>query len=75
VIEVVSPGVTNRSRDYRHKLTEYAARGIPEYWIVDPETQQILVCEWIDGRYENRVFEGEQRLESRVIPEWNLTVA
>lgn len=34
VVEVVSPGESNRSRDYRHKHTEYAARGIAEYWII-----------------------------------------
>jgi len=38
-IEVVSPGIVNRNRDYRYKHTEYAARGIAEYWIVDPETR------------------------------------
>ncbi len=34
VIEIVSPGSTNHTRDYRHKRTEYAAREILEYWIV-----------------------------------------
>ncbi|ESA35626.1 hypothetical protein N836_11545 [Leptolyngbya sp. Heron Island J] len=34
VIEVVSPGQTNRDRDYRYKHTEYMARGIAEYWII-----------------------------------------
>ncbi|MDX2242205.1 MAG: Uma2 family endonuclease [Leptolyngbyaceae cyanobacterium bins.302] len=34
VIEIVSPGATNRTRDYRYKRTEYAAREISEYWIV-----------------------------------------
>ncbi len=45
VIEVVSPGFANRSRDYRYKRTEYAARGITEYWIIDLEEQRITVCE------------------------------
>ena len=34
VVEVVSPNQENR--DYRYKRTEDAARGIKEYWIVDP---------------------------------------
>ena len=38
-IEVVSPGRENSDRDYRFKHTEYAARAIAEYWIVDPEIQ------------------------------------
>ncbi|WP_257236698.1 Uma2 family endonuclease [Nostoc sp. 'Peltigera malacea cyanobiont' DB3992] len=40
VVEVVSPGTENRSRDYRYKRTEYAARDITEYWIVDPELKK-----------------------------------
>lgn len=75
VIEVVSPGATNRARDYRHKRTEYAARGISEYWIVDPETQQVTVCKWVDGQYEDTVFSGESRLESDVVPDWKLSIA
>lgn len=37
VIEVVSPGKINRDRDYRYKRSEYAARGIQYYWIIDPQ--------------------------------------
>jgi Uma2 family endonuclease len=74
VIEIVSPGAANRSRDYRHKRTEYAARGIAEYWIVDPEMRQITVCQWNDGQYEDTVITGDKRLESTVISGWELTV-
>jgi Uma2 family endonuclease len=74
VIEVVSPGTANRARDYRHKHTEYAARGIGEYWIVDPETRQITVCKWVDGQYEDMLFEGTNCLQSNVVPNWQLTV-
>ncbi len=74
VIEVVSPGAANRSRDYRHKRTEYAARGIAEYWIVDPENRQITICKWNDGQYEDTVMTGNNRIESGVVPRWDLTV-
>jgi len=74
VIEVVSPGLTNRNRDYRYKHTEYAARGIAEYWIVDPEERQITVCQWVEGQYEDQVFQGNQRLISAVVPGFALTV-
>jgi Uma2 family endonuclease len=74
VIEVVSPVPANRSRDYRHKHTEYAARGIAEYWIVDPETRQITLCEWNDGQYQDRVLMGSDRIASSVASAWNLTV-
>uniref|UniRef100_UPI00286DA18E Uma2 family endonuclease n=1 Tax=Chamaesiphon sp. VAR_69_metabat_338 TaxID=2964704 RepID=UPI00286DA18E len=41
VVEVVSPN--QEKRDYRYKRTEYAARGIAEYWIVDPLAQKVTV--------------------------------
>jgi Uma2 family endonuclease len=75
VVEVVSPGSSNRSRDFRHKRTEYGARQIMEYWIVDPENQQITVCKWIDGQYEDTIASGETCLSSEVVPAWGLTVA
>ncbi|MEM6448562.1 MAG: Uma2 family endonuclease, partial [Cyanobacteria bacterium P01_D01_bin.123] len=47
VVEVVSPGPENRDRDYRYKRSEYAARGIVEYWIVDPQQQKVTVLELV----------------------------
>lgn len=74
VVEVVSPGVTNRNRDYRHKHTEYAARGIAEYWIIDPETRQVTLCQWVDGQYEDTVLTGSAPISSTVIPDFKLTI-
>ncbi len=74
VVEVVSPGEANRSRDYRHKRTEYAARGIAEYWIVDPETRQVTICQWVDGQYEDTVLQGDEAIQSTVVPQIALTV-
>jgi len=42
-MEVLSEGAENRQRDLEIKRTEYAAAGIPEYWIVGPELNQITV--------------------------------
>ncbi len=75
IIEVVSPGKTNRDRDYRYKRTEYAARGVTEYWIIDPDEQQITLCLWIDGQYEDTVYEGDRILQSTIIPAFNLSTA
>ncbi|MBW4646100.1 MAG: Uma2 family endonuclease [Goleter apudmare HA4340-LM2] len=75
VIKIVSPGTENRVRDYRYKRTEYAAREILEYWIVDPQMRQITICKWVEGQYEDLVFTGAARMvESVVIPDWALTV-
>lgn len=73
VIEVVSPGVVNRQRDYRYKCTEYAARGIGEYWIIDPEEYQITICQWREGAYEQVVFKGDEPIVSTVVPNLTLT--
>jgi len=75
VVEVVSPGQINRERDYRYKHTEYAARGITEYWIVDPETPQVTLCLWVNGQYEDRAYSGAEVLQSTVVPGFGLTVA
>jgi Uma2 family endonuclease len=73
VIEVVSPGAENRDRDYRYKRTEYAARGIAEYWIVDPEIQQITLCLWVNGQYEDTSYAGDTTITSTVIPNFSLS--
>lgn len=75
VIEVVSPGAANRLRDYRYKHTEYAARQIMEYWIVDPQEKQVTLCRWMDGAYEDEVLKGKDCLSSSIVPEFDLTVA
>lgn len=75
VVEVVSPGQVNRDRDYRHKRTEYAARGIAEYWIVDPETKQVTLCLWVNGQYEDRIYSGPEPLQSTVVQGFGLTAA
>ncbi|MEQ8973313.1 MAG: Uma2 family endonuclease [Coleofasciculus sp. C1-SOL-03] len=73
VVEVVSPGRENADRDYRYKRSEYAARGIAEYWIVDPIQQRVTVLEWVEGLYEERVFQGNQQIISPTLPDLDLT--
>ena len=52
VVEVVSPGKQNRDRDYRFKRSEYAARGISHYWIIDTQDKKFICLELVDGLYE-----------------------
>jgi Uma2 family endonuclease len=72
-LEIVSPGKANRDRDYRYKHTEYAARGIAEYWIVDPQVQKVTVCQWVEGQYEDEVYAGSERIQSEIVPNFALT--
>ena len=43
VVEVVSDDAASRVRDYEDKQRDYAAAGIPEYWIVDPAAGRVIV--------------------------------
>jgi Uma2 family endonuclease len=72
VVEVVSPN--QEKRDYRYKRSEYAARGIAEYWIVDPIAQKVTVLEWVEGLYEEKVFAGDNAIESSVLGSLELSV-
>lgn len=71
VVEIVSPGQENR--DYRYKRSEYAARGIAEYWIVDPMVQKVTILEWVEGWYEEQVYQGNQALISPFLGTLDLT--
>ncbi|KAF3887063.1 MULTISPECIES: Uma2 family endonuclease [Nostocales] len=73
VVEVVSPGKVNEDRDYRYKRSEYAARGIAQYWIVDPGKEKIIVLTLEDGFYEEAVFKGSERIVSVAFPSLELT--
>lgn len=73
VVEVVSPKQENR--DYRYKRSEYAARGIAEYWIVDPMQQKVTLLEWVEGLYKERVYEGDHPIASPLLGMLNLTAS
>lgn len=74
VVEIVSPGETSRSRDYISKREQYENRGIPEYWIVDPQTQIVTVLELDPVTYrEVGTFQADQIIESSIFPMLHLT--
>ncbi len=76
VIEVVSPGELQRNRDYIAKRVQYQDCGIPEYWIVDPNAQTILVLELTENTYtEVGNFSNEEQILSPQFKELNLTAA
>ncbi len=84
VIEVVS---TNWRDDYRIKLNEYEALGIPEYWIVDyaglggiqyigtPKQPTVTIHRLIDGEYLAQKFQGDQPITSPTFPQLVLTTS
>lgn len=76
VIEIVSPGDLQRDRDYTAKRMQYQDRGVPEYWVVDPQLQTILLLALQDDRYQEvATFSGNDRLVSPQLGALNLTTA
>jgi Putative restriction endonuclease len=56
------------------KRAQYAARGIPEYWLLEPHYDRIRVQELRNGAYvEMGVFRGSNRLVSKTFPNLPLT--
>jgi Uma2 family endonuclease len=67
VVEIVSPGEVQRNRDYVAKRMQYQDLGVPEYWIVDPQEETILVLELVNGVYvEAATFSGDGAIAVRV---------
>jgi Uma2 family endonuclease len=75
VMEVVSRGRVGSDRDYDRKRTQYAARGIAEYWVIDPIEQVVTVLRLENGQYvEVGVFRDGEAIVSPMFPQLSLTV-
>ncbi|PSN14565.1 hypothetical protein C7293_11150 [filamentous cyanobacterium CCT1] len=82
VAEVVS---SNWQNDYARKVEDYAALGIPEYWIADyaglggtrhigkPKQPTLSICTLVDGEYEIQQLRGSEIIVSPTFPELRLT--
>lgn len=78
VVEVVSNSKEDqksRDRDYEEKVGEYAARGIPEYWIIDPDGAVVKIGQWVAGQYQFQDYTGTQIIRSPTFPAFQLTAA
>lgn len=73
VMEVVSPDEPNR--DYVTKRAEYAAAGVPEYWIIDKDERRVVVLRLEAGRYvEHGRFGPGGRATSHRLPGFAVAV-
>lgn len=74
-MEVVSGGSRDRYRDLVEKRQEYAQAGIPEYWIVDPETDSVTVLYLQGDAYdEHGIFARGETATSRLLPGFTVPV-
>ena len=76
VVEILSKKTA--SRDKGIKKQDYAAHGIPEYWIIDTEREQILqyllLNETDKTYFEPYVFTIEDEIESPIIKGFKIPV-
>ena len=73
VLEVVSPD--DPQRDLVRKRQEYAQAKIPEYWIINPATEQIIVLRLAeDGYVEHGIFSRGMEASSVVLRGFRVTV-
>lgn len=76
VMEVVSGDAASRARDYEDKRRDYAAAGIPEYWIVDPAQRRIVVLSLEGAAYTAYgEFGVGEEAESKVLAGLRINVA
>jgi Uma2 family endonuclease len=78
LVEVVSPGEEksdNYKRDYEQKPAEYADRGVPELWLLDPDRAVVKVGILINGAYQFADFTGNSDIVSPTFPSLTLTAA
>ncbi len=84
VVEVVSNSAKDKKshdRDYKEKPLEYAERGIPEYWLIDPDDLRsvedhraiVKIGSLINGAYQFQDFTGNQSIVSPAFPSLKLT--
>ena len=74
VVEVLSPGTARR--DLGPKRMAYARAGVPEYWIVDPESESVEVLAHDRGSYARLgLYRRADTLRSDVLPEFSPPLA
>ncbi len=74
VMEIVSP--ESVTRDYETKLAEYQAGGVPEYWLLDPDTRQAAFYQLdAQGAYQPVAPDARGIYRSRALPGFWLDVA
>lgn len=74
VVEILSPSTARV--DLRIKRMIYAQHGVREYWVVDPQRDDIQVCTEPNGGFQQSVtYTSEQTLRSPLLPDLALSLA
>ena len=66
VVEILSSGNSKKEMKYKYALYEEAQ--VPEYWIIDPDHQNVLAYILKDGKYLNPINIVEGNIPSQKFP-------
>lgn len=73
VVEITSPGKTNRQRDLTAKRGLYARYGVREYWIIDTDNRSVLILRLRGSTFDElALLAGDDELTSPLLPEFSL---
>ncbi len=74
IIEILSPGTSERDRHYKRRLYQHFQ--VPEYWIVDPEYGMIEILALIDIEYGIRArYDRASTLVCPIFPTLSIELA
>lgn len=65
-IEVLMPG--QEACDLVEKYAYYQAAGVPEYWLIDPATEQVAFYRLIEGRYQMQSLAADSFYRPSSVP-------
>ena len=72
IVEVLSGSTAKHDRET--KFQDYAAHGVAEYWIVDPDKETIEQFVLQTGEYELLLKTKDGAISSFVLPEFSIPV-
>lgn len=74
IVEFVSSGKRDRTRDYEEKRDEYLAIGVKEYWVIDRFEHTMTVFTWQLGEVRTQVFRKSQTYTTKLLPGFALSL-
>jgi Uma2 family endonuclease len=72
VVEIISP--ESAGRDRGEKFYEYARGGVPEYWLIDPQTEWAEFYRLEEGHYRLAFSGKEGEYHTLALPDFKLRV-
>jgi len=72
IVEILSPATAERDRGV--KMDDYAAHGVREYWLVDPDREVVEQYELAGDTYSLRAKQADGTLHSLTVPGFEIPV-